>query len=138
MTIAKREIKFRIWDKKTNQFVAGYEDRCDYDEFYADPPGIFFAGLRRVQADEDYTLQQFTGLLDAGEREIYEGDIITFSRLFERERKIKELVSYVKFQDAKFGFDLIGFNDMFYDLSDENCPRVIGNVFENSGLLKKI
>lgn len=135
MANSKRELKFRIWDKKAKQFTTGCENRS-WDGVW-DTPSLFFEALRDVQESEDYVLQQSTGLLDAGEREIYEGDIITFSRLFEKERKTKELVSYVKFQDAKFGFDLIGFNDMFYDLSDENYPRVIGNIFENSGLLKK-
>jgi len=119
-----RELKFRVYDSNQKKLV------------YFDLHNVIVPD--RLLCQYDCPVQQFTGLLDAGGREIYEGDIITFSRLFEKERKIKELVSYVKFQDAKFGFDLIGFNDMFYDLSDESSPIVIGNIFENSGLLKRV
>ena len=80
--------------------------------------------------------QQYTGLNDKNNNPIYEGDIVKFSRLFEKERKIKELKSFVRFDEGKFGFDLIGFNGMFYDLSDEFSIEVIGNIFEHSELLK--
>ena len=133
-----RPLKFRVWDKKLNKFTLGYDDDVGYfEEIYSDPPGIFFAGLRFLNKYSDrYIIQQYTGLTDKNDKEIYEGDIVKFSRLFEKERKIKELKSFVRFDEGKFGFDLIGFNGMFYDLSYECRIEVIGNIFEHSELLK--
>lgn len=85
---------------------------------------------------DSYIFQEYTGLTDKNNKPICEGNIVKFSRLFEKERKIKELKSFVRFDEGKFGFDWIGFNGMFYDLSDECGIEVIGNIFEHSELLK--
>jgi len=54
-----REIKFRIWDKKTKQ--------------------IFEVGLWNISEyvfSSTYILMQYTGLKDVHGKEIYEGDIV--------------------------------------------------------------
>ena len=122
-----RPIKFRVWDKRENKGMHTqnmlYDAQLhDFWEDFVDYPG--------------YELMQYTGLTDKNNKPIYEGDIVKFSRLFEKERKIKELKSFVRFHNGQFGFDLIGFNDMFFTLSDECGIEVIGNIFENSELLK--
>jgi hypothetical protein len=44
---------------------------------------------------------------------------------------IKKLKSYIRFDSGKYGFDLIGFNNMFYDLGDEWNISVVGNINED-------
>ena len=124
-----RPIKFRVWDKRETKGMSTqnmlYDAQLhDFWEDFVDYPG--------------YELMQYTGLTDKNKNLIYEGDIVKFSRLFEKERKIKELKSFVRFHNGQFGFDLIGFNDMFFTLSDECGIEVIGNIFEHSELLKTI
>lgn len=120
-----RELKFRAWNSKTKEF-----------EFFE---------LHNVTVSDNllcqhqYPVQQFTGILDKNGKEVYEGDVIKYSRLFEASPNepahIKELTSFIRYEDAKFGFDLKGFNDMFNDLSNEEAHdgynvEVIGNIFE--------
>ena len=130
-----REIKFKFWNKKNSRFLQNDNNSIDKTIFdlwdWAEVMGTctsFPMG--------DYVFLQYTGLTDKNKNLIYEGDIVKFSRLFEKERKIKELKSFVRFHNGQFGFDLIGFNDMFFTLSDECGIEVIGNIFEHPELLK--
>jgi uncharacterized phage protein (TIGR01671 family) len=150
-----RELKFRVWDKVNNKFISPF--RFEHDDYYKTTGMVLldFNGKIRIaeypkgngdnsassvysEIDnaDNYVVQQYTGLTDKNKNLIYEGDIVKFSRLFEKERKIKELKSFVRFHNGQFGFDLIGFNDRFFTLSDECGIEVIGNIFEHSELLK--
>jgi uncharacterized phage protein (TIGR01671 family) len=150
-----REFKFRMWDKVNNKFISPF--RFEHDDYYKTTGMVLldFHGKIRIaeyssgngdnsassvysEIDnaDNYVVQQYTGLTDKNKNLIYEGDIVKFSRLFEKERQIKELKSFVRFDEGQFGFDLIGFNDMFFTLSDECGIEVIGNIFEHSELLK--
>ena len=121
-----RPIKYRVWDHILSEWIKS-------DQLVLRPNGSITDGS--ILIDSKY-IQFNTSLKDKNNKEIYEGDIVKFSRLFEKERKIKELKSFVRFDEGKFGFDLIGFNGMFYDLSYECSIEVIGNIFEHTELLK--
>ena len=121
-----RPIKYRVWDHILSEWIKS-------DQLVLRPNGSITDGS--ILIDSKY-IQFNTSLNDKNGKEIYEGDIVKFSRLFEKERKIKELKSFVRFDEGKFGFDLIGFNGMFYDLSYECSIEVIGNIFEHTELLK--
>ena len=127
-----RQIKFRAWDKEKLKFLIN--DHAKNIEFnlwdWADSMSTCL-----IFPLDSYIFQEYTGLTDKNNKPIYEGDIVKFSRLFEKERKIKELKSFVRFHNGQFGFDLIGFNDMFFTLSDECGIEVIGNIFEHPELL---
>ena len=135
--------KFRVWLPSLNKFG---DDNSVFMDCYGKLYGVTrpslvddsrsIVNIGQFKEFDGYTIQWYTGLNDKNNNPIYEGDIVKFSRLFEKERKIKELKSFVRFDEGKFGFDLIGFNGMFYDLSDEFSIEVIGNIFEHSELLK--
>lgn len=133
-----RKIKVRVWSKPLERFLTK-------DEWFLD----FDGDLHFIEYDEDsnqywpdrvpeenYVVQQYTGLKDSKGKEIYEGDIVKYHRGFESEKEIRELTSHIKFQDAAFGFDMKGFNDMFMSLENDSYIEVIGNIFENPELLK--
>ena len=117
--MSNRIIKFRIWDDYLKTFI------------YFD----LFSAFGRIPSDCRDNIQQFTGLFDKNGKEIFEGDIIQYLRLFDKEGYIKTLTSFIRYEDAKFGFDLTGFNGMFFNLSDEWNVEIIGNIFENPELL---
>jgi uncharacterized phage protein (TIGR01671 family) len=137
-----RPIKFRVWDTKHKKFLIGIppmEYMLDHDEWshrdIEEDPCVYLNNVFSKDFNGRLIFQQYTGLTDKNKKEIYEGDIVKFSRLFEKERQIKELKSFVRFHNGQFGFDLIGFNDMFFTLSDECGIEVIGNIFEHPELL---
>ena len=123
--------KFRFWCTSENRFITD-------PVIHGDGKISVQSGICGRDYCHDVIIQQYTGWNDKNNKPIYEGDIVKFSRFFEKERKIKELKSFIRFDEGKFGFDLIGFNGMFFDLS-EWCSieiEVIGNIFEHSELLK--
>ena len=129
-----REIKFKFWNKKNSRFLQNDNNSIDKTIFDL-WDWVEVMGTCTSFPMGDYVFVQCTGLTDKNKNLIYEGDIVKFSRLFEKERKIKELKSFVRFHNGQFGFDLIGFNDMFFTLSDECGIEVIGNIFEHPELL---
>ena len=114
-----RELKFRIWNEL--QFVTKSEvyikasngSLWDYDD------GNLWSATAKIQ--------QFTGLLDKNGVEIYEGDILSYEGI----HKVGDGISIVSFKDGSFRF-----GDEFADQDSANYYEIIGNIFENSELLK--
>lgn len=108
-----REIKFRVWVKKSKELLPAQ--------------GIIFP---RGTEDEKVILMQYTGLTDKNGKEIYEGDIIKHKNL--------------KLQVIEYGY--AGFEPFCDNLGDEYSSNdansehytVIGNIYENSELLKEV
>lgn len=69
---------------------------------------------------------QFTGLLDKSKKEIYEGDIVKYTRIIRRTKKHKTFIEEVRYSHASF-----------YPIGiDWNKLKIIGNIVENPELLK--
>lgn len=77
--------------------------------------------------DEKTVIQQFTGLLDKNNKEIYEGDIIKYQYDSAYSDKFdKSVVEYEEFEPDKWGYQLgQGYGNV----------EIIGNIFENPDLL---
>jgi len=123
----KREFKFRVWDKERKGFL--HQIDIDSDIIYVDTRWYIHGGHA---LDDNYVMQQYTGMRDKGGTEIYEGDIIKYpipvgwstNSLHRENYRVDE----VKFITGCF------IPDIWRTVVDD-C-EVIGNVFENSELLK--
>lgn len=120
-----REIKFRIWNRKIKQIQYPTPPWCanegDLKELYFDW-NIWDAD--KLQQD----LMQFTGLKDKNGKEIFEGDII---------KRINAGYIYtVEYSLEYAAYILRDLDNDIVFLSDFNNIEVIGNIFENSELLK--
>ncbi|MCT3351183.1 hypothetical protein EFP34_11770 [Lacticaseibacillus paracasei] len=137
----KREIKFRAWDKVYECYLydvqnaydtlsgcvkdengedAGYDEEC-------------FAGFLD---NDQYVVEQYTGLHDKNGREIYEGDIIVTHPKSRYEAPKSGVVQFGG-SCPSFGYKTEDREE--YDIWSSNAYRtyeVIGNIFENPELLE--
>lgn len=144
-----RTIKFRAWEHNLNEIIP-----VDDIQFYRGDD-IEIEGIKlkpkprdeqpiiintrsawRIADGEDVSLMQFTGLLDKNGKEIYEGDLVTIRQ--------NGHISTIEFTDGCFMMvhkhkDLSGVENGGYEqvLGFLAVPvEVIGNIYENPGLLK--
>lgn len=106
-----RIIKFRIWEKETNKLVK-YSPNWNYEV-----NEIF-------ELTNSFVFQQFTGLLDKNNKEIYEGDIVSF----------KDQLYQIKYNKGSFWLDSLNTIGIIWL---EGGVEIKGNIFENPDLLNK-
>lgn len=127
-----REIKFRVWDIGNNSFIKDEHD----PNFWINPFNFQtwmefhpkFDGEMVCESKEKlFIFQQFTGLYDKNNKEIYEGDIIeAYDEIYEV--AWAEAYSGWQFcliQDGKF-------NDFYGGLGSTEYHEVIGNINERN------
>ncbi len=124
-----REIKFRAWDKKREGYHYGVEMYCSFQPVFDDGEELCFSEF--LLDKERFTLEQYTGLKDKNDKEIYEGDIV----------RRREATYKVVFMPGSFSFEGNGTrcNRHYYpaDFEISECWEVIGNIHENPNLLKE-
>lgn len=120
-----REIKFRVYDKNKKLMcydITGFE-------FYGEGilSGVFIDG----DYTDDFKLMQFTGLNDKNGKKIYEGDIVDVTRpcIYE--------TGTIIFKNGCFFIKVKKTLLALWECEPNNYQlEVIGNIYENSNLLK--
>jgi uncharacterized phage protein (TIGR01671 family) len=121
----QRQLKFRAWDKLAKQFT--YPDK-GYQGHYVLTLNGQFQNLQNGSGGEEYVVQQWTGLNDYENNNIYEGDIVRY-----------ELDGIVYTQTVEWGnngWEMID-TRLYSTPLITNLPNfeVVGNIFENGELL---
>ena len=120
-----RKYKFRVWDKMRLQFI--YPEDNNQQHFIIDLNGQFH-NLQNGSGGDDYIVQQYTGLTDKNDKEIYEGDII---HLKFNDESANLVVKWDKYMGLEYHNG--GWTSMVHV---DTHGEVIGNIFEHSELLK--
>ena len=133
-----REHKYRVYIPDTNKFVYFGINDFDYSDRYLD--------------DGKYPIQQYTGLTDKNNIEVYDGDIVKINRCYTRPFvNEKQQIDYKFIEgEVEVGKVLWGWNTQKYlvsyehirydDIEDFDKPshrvEVMGNIFEHKHLLE--
>ena len=114
-----REIKFRVWSESDKEYRADLLPKLI-------PP--FITADYNDEGDR-FEIEQYTGLTDKNEKEIYEGDIVEYDWYIVSGKPAYRVKEQVVFDDmgARVGNDRI-----------RNCSNVevVGNIHENQELLE--
>ena len=122
-----RELKYRVYDKT---------EKCYSDKaFSIDQLGLCYVqdedGYGEEIDEERYIVEQYTGLKDKNDKEIYEGDVVN----------IQGIKYYVDFEHGGFWFNNDNLkwkaNRPFTHFQEINDTEVIGNIHENAELLEE-
>ena len=126
--------KFRVWDKMRLQFI--YPENDNQQHFIIDLNGRFY-NLQNGSGGDEYVVQQYTGLTDANDKEICEGDILkidydTFGNV------IGQVIYEADHGGFIYQWKQNGSNQNYINL---NCDVafesvIVGNIFETPYLLK--
>lgn len=129
-----REIKFRAWDNVANCMYYAGEESSIFFELASE--GLTAYDLTEEENSPLYRMehlkyQQFTGLKDMNNEEIYECDVLYFPAY---ETHTNNRV--VKFELGQFVGELIRSNYSKSLKEIVNEMEVIGNIYENPELLE--
>lgn len=113
-----REIKFRAWEKNLKEIIPVYNIDFEKKMINTDSAWRLF---------DETELMQSTGLKDKNDKEIFEGDIVSF-----KDWKPKAVV----FSEKYYAGFTLGRTDLFLSSFDAIHMKVIGNIYENPELLE--
>lgn len=125
-----KTIKFRGYNKKNSQWLYGFYLQNRGEHFVC--PDEFATGKSWENYEVDPTsVGQFTGLFDKNGREIYEGDII-------RHSPKSDIYYIIEWHDCGLIAKQIGSSSYAGITYWINITEVIGNIYDNPEILKKL
>lgn len=131
-----RMLKFRAWDNLKKKWMSNIDLwRMKFDDNGIGtiaPPAIYFK-----QHPDGLTIQQFTGLLDKNNKEIFEGDILrckTYDGWFDKEGGYFN--SEVKFVNCSIREYYASGWRISHNMAIPVDCEIVGNIFENPELIK--
>ena len=119
-------LKYRVWHKVEKRFVDLRNIDFESETIGYDSQGEF--NSYETEKFENVVFQQFTGLKDGDDEEIYEGDI-----LYESYHGLKAEVLY---DNTYCRFKLATGNSLSFYVERSSFFEIMGNIFENSESLK--
>lgn len=129
-----REIKFKAWDKETNEIrsVMGYDYSKREVGLCSVPERKFGGGVLHTIHEigrhiDDVILLQYTGLEDASGTEICEGDIL---------KDVDGISGTVEVEDGNTYWNWLNVSTILSEVHD--TVDVIGNIYENPELLDEV
>ena len=146
-----RNIKFRAWDDINKKWLMGYEEIGGFSLVgEAVACGEWDSVLARFVLRGDFDksegliIQQFTGLRDKNEKEIYEGDIVKYVGDDDLKYSLPAEVSIGEYYTHGKEFRHFGVRvkridmDLYFGLGgDYENYKIIGNILKNPELLKQ-
>lgn len=125
-----REIKFRVWD---------HQDKCFDSDFWLYQTGALDHDSKILHGE--FSIQQYTGLKDILDKEVYEGDIIScFENMHDGMSPFPRPIAVVMYDGCCFCYSLDktrNYRNPHQILRYAINPEVIGNIFENPELLNQ-
>ncbi|MDA8223291.1 MAG: YopX family protein [Desulfitobacterium hafniense] len=119
-----KEIKFRVWDKVRLKMFK--PQAITFDIQMQAPFAISVPG-RSWEPAEKFELLQWTGLSDANETDVYEGDFI----------KISSAIYKVIWNKSIGSFELVELgSSLNRKISDVGISDIVGNQYQNANLLQ--
>ena len=127
-----RELKLRVWSVDKNRWIKKsnhYDDRYSFGYLDEDSLTVHKESCGQfLYKCDNIIIQQFTGLLDKDNKEVYDGDIVTYTLGKD------SFTDYVIFE--YYGFRLLSSNNKgSMPLNDLPDLKIIGNIFENPELI---
>lgn len=136
-----RAIKFRVWSRKEGTWEKWFTFLCGDGYLYQEN----YQGVDPAYDQGNYVIQQFTGLLDSNNKEIYEGDIL---KVPNRDTLYKvvyyEYIASFQFLPIDYDVDVMTFrmrtnyNNYIANMRMTETYSIIGNIFENPELLAAV
>ena len=129
-----RILKFRIWDIQAQKMI--YADK-GYQGHYVLSLNGEFTNLQNGVGGKEVIVQEFIGLVDKNGKDIYEGDLLSFSCNYTVDSSDIDIIQWEN-QEVYYDSELAGFffgKEKHFQMLDQIMPEtleVVGNIFNKT------